>query len=207
LDPACDSGDSFQKHNLTFGLVLLPPMRVGMEFVKTHGHYHSSMPGSTIGFPEVYSHYFGDLYLYMQRRSYGSTGSLDDCILHQMKPGHSIMIPPGYAHVLINPSTGPALMGGLYSPNAVHDYGPIREMRGAAYYFVEDSDLEGGIPNLHYEAHPPLRRIEDPSGTRFAPPDTSRPLWLSFTTDPQRYAFITDPELAKALFVPEDQTL
>jgi glucose-6-phosphate isomerase len=48
LDRAGEAGPFFQRLGLTFGLVLLPPLQVGREYVKTHGHYHSMMPGSTI---------------------------------------------------------------------------------------------------------------------------------------------------------------
>ena len=162
------------------------------------------MPGSVIGYPEVYTHYFGELYLYAQRRHNGETPALDDCVLYRMKPGRSIMIPPGYAHILINPSDTPALMGGLYSPDAIHEYGPIREMGGAAYYLLDDAGPERVVPNPRYSSFPPLRQIDDLAGTRFAPPDDQHPLWAAFTADPQRYAFITDPEMAKLQFAPED---
>jgi glucose-6-phosphate isomerase len=196
----------FHKMGLTFGLVLLPSLKVGKEFVKTHGHYHSTMPGGQIGFPEVYTHYYGELYLYMQRREPGSNTRLDDCVVFKMKSGRSIMIPPGYAHILINPSGGPALMGGLYSPQAVHDYEPIRQMAGGAYYYVEEDGLERAIPNSCYEFCPPLRVLEGLAGTRFAPPDDRRPLWSSLIEDPQRYAFINDPDAARLQFLTEDQT-
>ena len=202
-----DAGEfqpAFESMRLTFGLVLLPGKTVGEEHVKTHGHYHSTMPGSAIGYPEVYTHYFGELYLYAQRRRYGQTAELDDCVIYKMVPGQSIMIPPGYAHILINPSESPALMAGLYSPDAVHEYSPVREMGGAAYYFLVSRGLEQAVPNPRYNSPPPLRQIDNPTGTRFAPPKNDQPLWSAFTTDPQCYAFITNPEMAAAQFAPED---
>ncbi len=195
---------AFQSMHLTFGLVLLPAIKVGEEYVKSHGHYHSAMPGSDIGYPEVYTHYFGELYLYAQRRCNRETPDLDDCVLYRMAPGRSIMIPPGYAHILINPSNAPALMGGLYSPDAIHEYSSIREMGGAAYYFLEAAGLERALPNPRYKSPPSLRQIEDLAGTRFAPPDDQQPLWSAFTANPQRYAFITDPRMAMIQFAPED---
>jgi len=195
----------FQSMRLTFGLVLLPPMKAGVEFVKTHGHYHSCMPGSQIAYPEVYTHYYGELYLLMQRREQGRAVELDDCVLYRMVPGQSIMVPPGYAHILINPSLGPALMGGLYSFDSIHDYAPIRAAAGGAYYFIEEAGLEKFLPNRRYTRNPPLRLISDLAGTRFAPPDDSQPLWHSFVAEPQRYTFITDPVMASRQFLPEDQ--
>jgi glucose-6-phosphate isomerase len=197
----------FKDLGLTFGLVCLPPLKIGREYVKTHGHYHSNMPGSQVGFPEVYTHFYGELYLYMQRRQHVSAYLLDDCVLYRMIPGNSIMIPPGYAHILINPSGSPGLMAGLYAQDAIHDYDPIRKMAGAAYYFVDDDGNIGAIPNPQYPDCPPLREIEELSGTRFAPPNSNRPLWSAFIEDPQRYAFITNPSLAGVQFLPEDQTL
>jgi len=195
----------FQSMRLTFGLVLLPPMKAGVEFVKTHGHYHSCMPGSQIAYPEVYTHYYGELYLLMQRREQGRAVELDDCVLYRMVPGQSIMVPPGYAHILINPSLGPALMGGLYSFDSIHDYAPIRAAAGGAYYFIEEAGLEKFLPNRRYTRNPPLRLISDLAGTRFTPPDDSQPLWHSFVAEPQRYTFITDPVMASRQFLPEDQ--
>ena len=197
----------FRELGLTFGLVCLPPLKIGREYVKTHGHYHSTMPGSQIGFPEVYTHFYGQLYLYMQRRQHGSAYLLDDCVIYRMIPGHSIMIPPGYAHILINPSGSPALMAGLYALDAAHDYHPIREMAGGAYYFIEEDGHVGVIPNPRYAACPPLREIEELTETRFAPPAGNRPLWSSFIEDPQSFAFITNPNLAGLQFQNEDQTL
>jgi len=195
----------FQETRLTFGLVLLPPLKAGVEFVKTHGHYHSCMPGSQIAYPEVYTHYYGELYLLMQRRAQGIATELDDCVLYRMVPGQSILVPPGYAHILINPSRGPALMGGLYSLDAIHDYDPVRETAGGAYYLIEEAGREQFLPNRRYTRIPPFRLISDLSGTRFHPPDEGQLLWRSFIAEPQRYSFITNPVMAGRQFLPEDQ--
>ena len=192
---------------LTFGLVCLPPLKIGKEYVKTHGHYHSVMPGSEIAFPEVYTHYYGESYLYMQRRQKGKTFDLDDCVLYRMMPGHSIMIPPGYAHILINPSSEPALTAGLYALEAIHDYGPIRKMAGGAYYFIEQDEVLKVVPNPRYPELPPLRELLNLEGTRFAPPAGDLPLWSAFIQEPQRFAFITRSHLATRQFLFEDQTI
>jgi len=201
---AGEFNDSFLKRHLTFGLVLLPSGKVGREYIKTHGHYHSTIPGSRIGFPEVYTHFYGTLYLLLQRRRDPEEDHLDDCVLISMIPGQSIMIPPGYAHILVNPSTAPGLMAGLYSMDSAHNYAPIKRMAGAAYYV---SNLNGQIcfePNPAYTNPPPLRTLTSLDGTPFEPPDQQMPLWQSFINDPDRYAFIYNPNLTKSRFAPED---
>jgi glucose-6-phosphate isomerase, archaeal len=192
---------------LTFGLVCLPPLKIGREYVKTHGHYHSVMPGSEIAFPEVYTHFYGEIYLYMQRRKKFTTIALDDCVIYRMIPGHSIMIPPGYAHILINPSSKPALTAGLYAREALHDYDPIRKTAGGAYYFIQQEAEVKVIPNRRYPKPPPLREIVELNGTRFASPVGNQPLWSTFIQDPQSFAFITNPQLATLQFLYEDQTI
>ena len=152
----------FEQRHLTFGLVLLPPGKMGSEYIKTHGHYHSCMPGSQIGYPEVYTHYFGELVLLLQRRAAPHSTHLSDCLIYKMIPGQSIMIPPGYAHILINPSSNPALMAGLYSLDSVHDYAPIDSMRGAGYYLVNGTAAKVSLPTLITwlarltRSHPPV---------------------------------------------------
>lgn len=195
----------FNSLHMTFGLVLLPSLRIGGEYVKTHGHYHSAMPESKIGYPEVYTHYYGKMYLYMQRRSYDNPDHLDDCVLYEMVPGRSILIPPGYAHILINPSDQPALMGGLYSSEAEHLYPPIQDLGGGAFHLIFEDGQERFIPNTRYPARPELRKITDLDHTPFAPPDGDRPLWSSFVENPQHFAFIYDPEAASIFFANEDQ--
>ncbi|MCC6802543.1 MAG: hypothetical protein IT319_06645, partial [Anaerolineae bacterium] len=129
--------DVFRRAGLTFACVLLPPLKIGAEYVKTHGHYHPNMAGSALAYPEVYTHYYGKLYLLMHRRTGDDPARLDDCVIYEMQPGRSINIPPGYLHVLINPSDEPALMAGLYSIHSPPQYDPVIQMHGAAYYFVE----------------------------------------------------------------------
>lgn len=207
LEHAGQSTELFKKMRLTFGLVLLPAMKIGVEYVKTHGHYHSSISSSSIGHPEVYTHYFGELYLYMQRRSRGSTTELDDCVIYEMIPGQSIMVPPGYAHILINPSQEPALMAGLYSIDAIHDYQPILEPAGGAYFLINETGRDRFVANKRYSKIPPLREVDDLCGTRFSPPHQDHPLWSSFIAKPECYAFINDPEKAALQFHAEDLML
>jgi glucose-6-phosphate isomerase len=143
----------------------------------------------------------------MQRRVAGQAGNLDDCVLIDMQPGQSVMVPPGYAHILINPSDQPALMAGLYSPNFTADYEPIRSMAGAAYYLVQNGGTDHTIPNQRYANYPPLRWLTDLTGTRFVPPDRHRPLWGSLMYDPQRYEILTEAAAAQRYFASEDQQL
>ena len=190
--------------HLTLGLVMLPAMKIGREYIKTHGHYHEAMPGSPFSYPEVYTLYHGKLLLYLQRRARFDRYELDDCILYEMRPGCSIMIPPGYAHILINPSDQPALMAGLYCLDSVHEYRMVVETRGGGYYFIEQDGKFTPTPNPHYQNLPALRQVDRLAGTCFSPPDPQQPLWSSFIANPDRYRFLASPADTQKQFNPED---
>ncbi len=203
LQNAGASNAIFDDADLTYSFVLLPSGQVGGEFVKTRGHYHPEMPGSDLAYPEVYSHILGRPYLLMQHRSGDRADHLDDCVLIELSDGVSVMIPPGYAHILINPTDEPAVVAGLYSRSFKGSYDPITEMAGAAYFVLNDGG-EQVVPNRRYSDCPPLRRLSNLTGTQFEPPNGDRPLWTSFLDEPNRYTFLTDPRAAKLLFAVKD---
>ena len=205
-DEACPEPLLAPRH-LAFGYVLVPSLKIGREHAKTQGHYHPAMPGSRMSYPEVYTHFYGRLYLLLQRRANGQADRLDDVVLIDMQPGHSYMVPPGYAHILINPSDGPGLMAGLYCTDFAADYGPIRSLAGAAYYLVDEAGRERSLPNERYQRAPALQRLSDVTSTRFAPPDNGQPLWQSFWQWPERYRFLTNAQAAGQYFPLEDQQL
>ncbi|MCC6803335.1 MAG: hypothetical protein IT319_10645 [Anaerolineae bacterium] len=190
----------FDHTHLTFACVLLPPLKIGAEYIKTHGHYHPHMAGSSLAYPEVYTHYYGTLYLLMHRRIDDDAARLDDCVLYKMQPGRSIMIPPGYLHVLINPSDQPALMAGLYAVDSYPEYDPVVQMHGAAFYFVERDGAMKVVANPRYVVCPPLATLGDLSNSPFAPPCGDAPLWSSFLNDPQAYAMLFDAAAARQRF-------
>jgi glucose-6-phosphate isomerase, archaeal len=188
--------------NLDFSLVLMPPGRVGREFVKTMGHYHPPIPGSGLEFPEVYTQFYGRLLLLLQKRRTGQPQEIEDCVLVEMTPGCVVTLPPGYAHVLINASSEPALMAGLYGSqrSLKPDYAPIMENRGMAYYVLDNGGEVTIKPNPNYSAAPPLRRLAESAGTPLAPVEPGAPLWASFLRQPGLYAFLSDAAAAKQRF-------
>lgn len=188
------------RYGLTYGPVLLPSLTVGQEFIKTHGHYHPLIPGAPHSFPEIYTQLYGRLYLLLQKRLSPDTDDLADCAIVEMQPGFTITLPPGYSHVLINASDEPALMAGLYGVRFKPDYTPIKRRRGQAYYLLSDETGLRIEPNPNYPSAPPLRWLDDLSGTPFEPPDPGRPVWTAFLTNPTKYEYLIQPEAALRRF-------
>jgi glucose-6-phosphate isomerase len=187
--------------HLTFSPVVLPPLAIGGEFVKTAGHYHPPMPGSRYSYPEVYSGVYGRLLLYLQKRDPANSDTPLDCALIELSPGVSVMIPPDYAHVLINPTADVGVMVGLYCTDFKPDYREVTEHRGLAYYLVEGNGGYRVEPNDCYRNPPPLKRPVNLTGTVFEPPHGEASLlWQSFARQPDTYGFLYDATDAAAYF-------
>ncbi len=193
-----DAQELLDRYGLTYSLVLLPPCQIGDEFVKTNGHYHPPIPGTTLGYPEVYTGLYGRLLLALQRRSGTRPDEVMDYALAEMTPGTVITIPPNYAHCLINPTAEPALMAGLYGRAFKPDYAMTRARHGLAYYVVAGADgRPAAVANPHYAQRPPLRRLATLDGTPFAPDYPGQPVWPAFVQHPDAFAFLTQAAAAQ----------
>lgn len=186
--------------SLTYSLVMMPSLHVGEEFVKTSGHYHPFLEGTKLGYPEVYTQLAGKLLLFLQQRDPEHDNAIVDCRLITMTPGVTVVIPPNYAHVLINPTGSPSLMAGLYGHVFKPDYSMVTERRGLAYYILKDNGSFRAEENPLYPEHPPLKQMDDTAGTQFEYFDPGVPVWTSFLASPDRYAFLSDGAAAKKQF-------
>ncbi len=188
------------RYKLTYSLVVMPSLSIDGEFVKTQGHYHTSMPGTPYGYPEVYTQLWGHLLLFLQKRNGANPDTPLDCVLIDMTPGTTVIVPPDYAHVLINTTDKIALMAGLYSPEFKPDYTEVYAHRGLAYYILDQGGDITIEPNPRYTNPPPLREPDALTGTIFVPPHPDKPVWEAFITEPESYSFLTQPDAMKAYF-------
>jgi glucose-6-phosphate isomerase len=186
---------------LTYSPVLLLPGDVGGEFVKTSGHYHPPMAGSRLTYPEVYTGLYGTLRLFLHKRNPDNPRTPLDCALVTLKPGTSVMVPPEYAHVLINTSDEPALMAGLYSTAFKPDYSEVNQLRGLAYYIMRSDDDFKAEVNPCYVHPPELERIDHVQGTRFESIEAPGvPVWTAFSRNPEKYALLSHAPAAEVFF-------
>jgi glucose-6-phosphate isomerase len=187
--------------HLTYGPVVLPPNVIAGEFVKTSGHYHPVIPGTSYAYPEVYTGLHGRLILLLQKRDANSPDTPLDCALIELTPGVTVTIPPDYAHVLINPTDEVAVMAGLYCTDFKPDYTDVIAHRGLAYYVMQAHDGVRLECNPRYVNPPALRRLAELDGTIFEPPDDPQtPLWTRFVQNPANYAFLSQPDEVGAFF-------
>jgi len=166
---------------LRYDYTIIPPAKVGTEFIKTFGHYHPKANG--ISYPEIYEVLKGEALFVLQKPR---KDGIEDVIVVRAREGEKVIVPPDYGHVTINPTNKE-----LRTANWVYNrfssiYGPYRNSRGACYYYTED----GWIENPNYKGVPEIR---------FAKPKKV----LDLSKSEEMYRLIKDPERLMFLIKPE----
>ncbi|MDI6721360.1 MAG: glucose-6-phosphate isomerase family protein [Candidatus Aenigmarchaeota archaeon] len=172
----------FERMHLRHDITVIPVKFIGMEYVKTFGHYHPN------GFPEIYEVLEGECCFLLQKR--GPDGSIKDFIVIRAKKGNVIVIPPGYGHVTVNHYGKTLVMANIVSDKFDSDYLPYIELKGAAYYHTTG----GFIRNPAYKSVPEIRFLQ-PNGSVFGN------IYESFVKNPEKFAFLSEPEKALEEFM------
>lgn len=137
--------------------------KAGNEYIKTYGHYHVG------DISETYHVLAGEGVVLLQIRKKSASGDpIDDEIESfyaiAVKPGDSIYIPSGTAHLAAN--TGKTwLVTTDDSPVNFEekdpvslpghaDYEPMKKLRGFAYYLVEENGKPTLVKNENYKVVP-----------------------------------------------------
>ena len=155
---------------LRFDLTVLPPRKLGREYMKTVGHYHPLVPGSDLTYPELYQVLHGRAHFLLQQVQ-DDGGTLTDVVIVEAGPGDYLLVPPGYGHITINPGRETLVMANWVDGSFTSVYEPMVKYRGGAFYEVEESQQGVFIENDHYEesptprlAKPGLPRLSDLKG-------------------------------------------
>ncbi|AEA47382.1 glucose-6-phosphate isomerase family protein [Archaeoglobus veneficus] len=140
------------QHRLRFDITVIPPAKIGKEFIKTYGHYHPEAEKG-LSYTEIYEVLEGEAIYILQR---AINGKIDDVIAVKAEKGDKVVIPPNYGHVTINPSNKELKMANWVCRDFSSIYEPYAKYRGACYYYTED----GWIKNERYGEVPELREVK-----------------------------------------------
>ena len=133
-------------------VTILTPGKNGNEFNKTYGHFH------TYQGIEIYHIVYGQGVLVMQRND--EEGEAKEFKVVGVRSGSVIEMPVGYGHCLIN-------VGKTYlvtidnSPNdpKVHNFEPVKQKHGFAYYIIDKKGEIGFEANPNYNIHPQISTL------------------------------------------------
>ncbi len=183
---------AMKEHHLRYDITIIPPLMLGCEFVKTAGHYHPDVPGTSLTFPEIYEVLNGQAHYLLQKRE---DDRISDVILIKAGKGEKVIIPPGYGHITINASNKVIKMANWVSQDFESEYAPIKEKGGGTYFMLD----RGIIKNSAYHDLPELRSSR-PSSIKELGIQKNIEMYglvsdlkvLEFLNKPQEYGWIFD---------------
>ncbi len=144
-----DDHKLISKAGLRYDYTVIPPNKVGKEYIKTYGHYHPLVT-EKLSYPEVYQVQSGKA-IYLLQKADGD--KVNEVLAIFAEGGDVVIIPPNFGHVTINPSNEYLVMTNWVCRDFKSIYDPYTKMRGACYYYTED----GWIKNKNYSLVPELK--------------------------------------------------
>jgi glucose-6-phosphate isomerase, archaeal len=136
------------------------PGTIGGEYIKTYGHYHVGK------LDETYWILYGEGIALLQKLAVNEKGEMIPDVVEEfkamkVKQGDSIYMPPGFGHLVVNTGTtyfvtadnspvdfeerDPVSLPGHA------DYQPVKQMKGFAYYVVDNNGQPALVRNKLYK--------------------------------------------------------
>lgn len=191
-------GDSelLRRADLLFGVVAYTCGRLGAEPVRSQGHVHAASRGG-LSTPELIEVWIGDACVYLQERVSEDAGR---CFAVDAGPGDQIVIPPGWAHFIINASPNSGLAFGAWCTREyAFEYEQVRANGGLAWFPVFASD--GSIEWQPNQAYLPSRlRHVEPRAYPELGLSASLPIYGQAVAHPNRFRWISHPETCLAIW-------
>lgn len=156
----------FENFKLRYDITIIPPNKLGREFVKTLGHKHSS--------GEVYEVLNGSAIYLMQNN--------EEIISTEVESGGLMYILRDYEHVTINPSNEVLVMSNIIKSDVTSNYEDLKLKKGMSYFLIEENSEKKFIPNQNY-SNIALKSGKQSSFLKI-------PLYLSFLTNPEYFSYL-----------------
>lgn len=191
--------DLIRQKGLRYDITVIVPGTLGLEYVKTAGHYHPEKPGTGLTYPEVYEVLHGRAHYLLQRPHPEQPGQLDTVILIAAKPGDKVLIPPHFGHITINPGDDYLIMSNWVAAEFSSIYEPMSEVGGGAYFEIYTEEGSEFVPNQNCLSLPPLQRCPVTPVPQLNL-ITGYPLYRLFQKNREAFNFLTHPENYAAVF-------
>ena len=138
---------------LNYDLTTIKPIKIGGEFAKTFGHYHSKLI-----LPELYDVLAGHAYALIQRYE-NAPDSIKEAYIIEAETGEKIIVPSGFGHVSVNIGDNELKLANLVGP-VIHDYDSFKNLRGACYYILDAGESIEFEKNSNYKSVPELKKLK-----------------------------------------------
>ena len=145
-----------EKNDLRYDITVMEPKMLGSEFPKTLGHKHAKTDFS-LTYPEIYEILEGSCEFLLQK---SDGNNVTDAYVALVKKGEKLIIPPDYAHFMLNVFDTEIIMANWSEKNFKSDYQPIKEKHGACYYATKSNEgpsFVKWVKNMNYVNIPELK--------------------------------------------------
>ena len=177
--------DRLLDQSLRYDITVIPPGMLGLEYIKTAGHYHPMPPGGRVSYPEIYEVLEGEALYLLQKQDFS------DAVAVNASSGDKVLVPPDYGHITINRSNKTLKMANFVAREFSSLYDPYRQRGGGVYFFTKD----GFVKNPRCPEAAELRRVNAP--------DNSLLRKLGITKGKEMYPLLRDPGRLDFLVKPE----
>ena len=186
---------------LRYEILVMPPGKIGEEFVKTKGHYNLDKTGTSVTYPQLFEVLVGEVFFILQRPS-ADPGRLEELYLFSLRHGEKLIVPPGFGVTAVNPGKEVLVTGCWQAAQNQEQSEQYEIENGAGYYVIESGRLsrEGEtkknfefVPNLNYKYLPKLIESQVRELPRFDL-RVALPMYFTGTKDPRTLDFLVNPE-------------
>lgn len=189
--------EDLNSRSLLFGVVAYAAGQLGKEPVRSQGHVHTVAPHSGWSPPELYEVWEGKAVIYAQEFTNDGAGR---CIAVTAGPGENVVVPPGWAHAVINAEPKQRMVFGAWCERQYgFDYSGIRAHGGLAYFPIVETDGSiGWTANPRYHVQGLQQRK-----SRTYPElglQANQPLYAQFQANHESVQWVSEPGTFAALW-------
>jgi len=186
-----------KRRMLLFGVVTYASGRLGDGPVRSQGHVHAIAPHCGWSTPELFEIWEGRGIIYGQEKSGDDPGR---CIAIEADPGEQVVIPPGWAHYVVNADmSSPLIFAAWCDRQYSFDYTKVRAHHGLAWYplLAEDGEISWE-PNPTYS----VSKLERRKARTYPELGLSAPvpIYEQFCRHPDSVQWVSDPASLHSLW-------
>lgn len=182
---------------LLFGVVAYAAGRLGEEPVRSQGHIHAVAPHCNWSTPELLEIWAGRAIVYAQE---SASDDPKRCIAVVANPGDTVVVPPGWAHCVINADPENRMVFGAWCDRQYgFVYDQVRAHGGLAWFPVFDDDNE-----IRWDRNPRYRESQVEVRCARAYPElglnAQLPIYEQFARDASSVQWIAQPAMVADLW-------
>lgn len=188
--------EDLKQRYLLFGIVAYASGRLGEEPVRSQGHIHAPAPHSGWSTPELFEIWEGRAIVYAQEFAEDVPGR---CIAVEAGAGDQVVVPPGWAHCVINADEGARMVFGAWCERQYgFVYDGVRRHGGLAWFpLLRDGRVSWQANQRYSESSLVVR------GPRSYPElglDATVPIYRQYQRNPEAVQWISEPARFTALW-------